>query len=61
LEEFSRKDATLAKEKELCGLFKTYKNLCGLGLPAILRTRPQRWRVATAGWVALQAGELSER
>ena len=25
-------------------------------LPAMLRTRPQRWRVATAGWVALQAG-----
>jgi len=22
----------------------------------MLRTRPQRWRVATAGWVALQAG-----
>ncbi|MBU4257627.1 hypothetical protein KKC04_04425, partial [Patescibacteria group bacterium] len=28
------------------------------GLPAMLRTRPQRWRVATAGWVALQAGLL---
>ncbi len=30
-----------------------------VGLPVRrggLRTRPQRWRVATAGWVALQAG-----
>ena len=33
-------------------------SICSELLPAMLRTRPQRWRVATAGWVALQAGCL---
>ncbi|MBI2441811.1 MAG: hypothetical protein HYV35_10625 [Lentisphaerae bacterium] len=33
-------------------LQRLWRSHCG---QAVLRTRPQRWRVATAGWVALQA------
>jgi len=39
-----------------CHLPTSLREVLQAGLPAMLRTCPQRWRVATAGWVALQAG-----
>ena len=38
------------------GNFKTPRRI-SRDPPAMLRTRPQRWRVATAGWVAMRASE----